>query len=177
MMKKLLMAIIVIFFFAACENDANENENPGDTTEIKPVEDIVEVSLAEFDSLASGYIDKKVKVSGIVDHVCKKGGKKILLKSGDFTLHVLNDERYSEELNGSEVDVIGIVEENRIDEISLDEELEHAMETHNTGTDEDKEYLAKMETYVQTMKDSLKSQGVEYFSEYTLKYVSHTEKK
>lgn len=51
-MKKLLFALIIAVFFFGCKSDENDDDIPGDTTEITPVEtvvaeDTVEVVLTE----------------------------------------------------------------------------------------------------------------------------------
>ena len=175
MIRRILLLSVLALFLFACGNESEENNEISDST-VAVSEEIQIVPLADFEKVAGEFVGKEIKVNGIVDHVCKKGGKKILLKSGDYKLHVMNDERYSEELNGSEIEVIGLVEEEKIDEAYLQEELDHVLETHNTGTEEDKEYIARVEDWVTMMRDSLKTSGVEYFPEYTLKYVSHVEK-
>ena len=170
MIKKIFLLSAVVLFVAACGNDSDDVDQPIDTTEI------TEIALADFESKAGEFVNKEVKVSGIVDHLCKHGGKKILLVDGDNSLHVFNDVRYDEALSGSEISLIGLVEEEKIDEAYLTEWWNHAQESHSEGTDSDKEYLAKTEKEIQELRDSLQSEGVEYFSEYSLKYVSHKEK-
>jgi len=179
MIKRLLLSGIVILFFAACGNNGNDEGNkttPNDTTEIKTVK-TTEISLSDFDSLAGNFVGKEVTVSGIVDHVCKHGGKKLLLVDGDHNLHVFNDNRFDEALSGSKVTVNGIVEEERIDSAYLAEKLKHEQESHADGTEADKENMAKMTEFIKKMQDSLKKSGKEYFANYSLKFVSLKEDK
>ena len=175
MIKKIFLLSAIVLIFAACNDDSNSNDDQNDTTVISGSEMPV-IMLPEFESKAGEFVGKEIEVSGIVDHVCKHGGKKILLVDGDHSLHVFNDERYDEELSGSEISLIGVVEEEKIDEAYLTEWWDHALGSHSEGTDTDKEYLANIEKEIQQIRDSLKNEGVEYFSEYSLKYVSHKEK-
>lgn len=175
MIKKFLFMGAVIVLFASCgESNDNNTETTVDTVATK----VTELKMDEFDAKAGDFVGKEISVSGIVDHVCKHGGKKILLVDGDYSIHVFNDERYDEALSGSEVSVIGIVEEERIDSAYLAERLKHEEGSHGDDDNEaDKEHLEAMKNYIQMMQDSLKKEGVDHFSNYSLKYVSHTEKK
>ena len=173
MIKKILIFSVAVLFFAACGNDENNSTNSNDTTEIKTTE----LALTDFDSLAENYVGKEVSVSGIVDHVCKHGGKKLLLVDGDYNIHVFNDDRFDEALSGSKITVQGIVEEERVDSVYLAEKLQHEQESHADENEADKEALAKMTEYINKMQDSLKRSGLDHFSNFSLKFVSLTEEK
>lgn len=176
MIKKILLFSLTILIFAACGNDDNNSVTPNDTTEIKNAE-VTELSLSDFDSLAGNFVGKEVSVSGIVDHVCKHGGKKLFLVDGDYNLHVFNDNRFDEALSGSKVIVKGTVKEERVDSAYLAEKLQHEQESHADGNEADKENLAKMTEYIKKMQDSLKKSGLNHFSNYSLKFVSLKEEK
>jgi len=176
MIKKILLFSLTILIFAACGNDDNNSVTPNDTTEIENAE-VTTLSLSDFDSLAGNFVGKEVSVSGIVDHVCKHGGKKLLLVDGDYNLHVFNDNRFDETLSGSKVIVKGTVEEERVDSAYLAEKLQHEQESHADGNEADKENLAKMTEYIKKMQDSLKKSGLNHFSNYSLKFVSLKEEK
>lgn len=171
MIKRTLFLSAIVLFFTACGEDESDVKNDIDTTVIENVS-MPEIAVGDFESKAGEFVGKEIEVSGIVDHVCKHGGKKILLVDGDFSLHVFSDERYDEELSGSKVTVVGVVEEEKIDETYLTEWWNHARGSHSEGTDADKKYLEEVEAEIQQIRDSLKAEGVDYFSEYSLKYVS-----
>ncbi|MBN1253305.1 MAG: hypothetical protein JXR51_01515 [Bacteroidales bacterium] len=78
MIKKLLTVSLIIALFASCNNsDRNTEDIDNDSTVVDVIsEEIPEILLADFDTKAGSFVDKKVTVSGIVDHVCKHGGKK-----------------------------------------------------------------------------------------------------
>ncbi len=178
MIKKIFLLGAVALMFAACGDENNTDvDTPNDTTVISETTAPL-LNLTDFDAKAGEFVGKEVEVSGIVDHVCKHGGKKLLLVEGDNNMHVYSDERFDEALSGSEISVVGIVEEERVDSAFLAEKLKHEEESHGDDSNEaDVEQLAKMKEHIKHMMDSLKSEGVEYFSNYSLKYVSHTEKK
>ncbi len=177
MIKKILLLSALALFVFACGDEAENDANPSDTTEITVSEDVVEIVMADFETKAGNFIGKEVKVSGIVDHVCKHGGKKILLVDGDYSLHVYKDERFDEAIAGSKISVTGIVEEERVDSAFLAEELKHEEGSHGGDNEADEEHLEKVKEHIQLMMDSLKKEGVDHFSNYSLKYVSHSEEK
>lgn len=176
MIKKIFLLSAVVLIFAACGDDNSNNDSLNDTTDVV-VSELTEILLTEFDAKAGEFVGKEVEVSGIVDHVCKHGGKKILLVDGDYSLHVYNDERFDEAISGSKVVVTGIVEEERVDSAFLAERLKHEEGSHGGDNEADVEHLEMMKEHIQLMMDSLKKEGVDHFSNYSLKYVSHSEEK
>lgn len=174
MIKKILFVSVLAIFVIACNEDSNDVENNNDTTIVAGAE-APSINLVDFEAKAGEFVGKKINITGIVDHVCKHGGKKILLVDGDNSLHIFNDERFDEEIAGSNISLTGIVEEEKIDEAYLTEWWNHSQESHSEGTENDIAHLAEVEEMIQDIRDSLKSEGVEYFPEYSLKYVSHEE--
>lgn len=115
-----------------------------------------------------------MKVQGIVDHVCKHGGKKILLASDEGNLHINSEVRFNEELMGSEVAFTGIVVEERIDESYCLKMEEDNIKSHAEGTSNEEQYEAKKK-HIQTYRDQMKAENTDHISLYSLKYVSHSE--
>lgn len=100
-------------------------------------------TLGEFAAIAGDYVEKEINVAGIVDHVCKHGGKKILLVSDEGDTHVFSKNRFDDKIVGSKIIVAGIVKEDRIDEAYLLKWEEDAINKHNSSdetneTDENK---------------------------------------
>ncbi|NOZ33712.1 MAG: hypothetical protein GXO80_00245 [Chlorobi bacterium] len=176
MIKKILFLSVSVLLIAACGNNDNTEKNKSDTTEIKLAE-VPEINLNEFDSLAANYVGKEVKVTGIVDHVCKHGGKKLLLVDGDYNLHIFNDNRFKESLSGSKVTVKGIVEQEVVDSAYLAEKLKHEQKSYVDADDAEKEKLKDMTKYITKMQDSLKKSGLDHFTNYSLKFETLEEKK
>jgi len=123
--------------------------------------------MNQFEELAQNHVQQAVRTTGIVDHVCKHGGKKILLVTDDYSLHVFAEERFDDEIVGTEIEVTGIVNENIIDESTFLKWEENA----NTIQEHDRK-VSTFE-YIEMMRDSLKACGKDHFSEYYLDYVSH----
>jgi len=175
MIKKILLVGFLAIIFASCNDDSDVNNN-SDTTILETAE-LTKINLSDFEVKAGDFVGKEVEISGIVDHVCKHGGKKLLLVEGDYNVHVYNDDRFDEALSGSKITVTGVVEEERVDSVYLAEKLKHEEESNSGDNEEDTEHLNMMREHVQIMMDSLKKEGVEYFSNFSLKFVSLEEEK
>ncbi len=168
-MKKILLlsAISILFFSCKCDKKSEKQAEETKT-------EIAELKLADFDSQAVNYIDKEIKVTGIVDHICKHGGKKILLVTDDGDIHVFSDERFDEELMGSEIKVLGTVLEDRIDESYILKMEEDNIKSHSEGAYGDEQFENRKKHY-QDYRDRMKNEGIEYISNFSLQYVSHIE--
>jgi hypothetical protein len=84
---------------------------------MQKVRKLLLLKIADFANGAADMVDKEVEVSGLVDHICKHGGKKMHLVAGDeseASLHIVSDEAFSEELEGQYVKVKGVVVEEQI---------------------------------------------------------------
>ena len=174
-MKKLTLIAIVFSLIMACKSETKQVEN----NEVESTEEITatpELALADFDEKAGNFVDKEVKVKGIVDHVCKHGGKKLLLVTDEGDAHVFSDERFDEALKGSEIVVTGVVEEERIDEAYLLKMEEDNIKSHSEGKSNEEQFEAKKK-HVQQYRDEMKTKNVDHISNYSLKYVTHTELK
>jgi len=171
-MKKYFILLAVAALFASCSNNAT----PETTESTDAVVETNFIELASIQAKGADFLDQEVKTTGIVDHVCRHGGKKILLVADGVDIHVFNDERFEEAIVGKEVIVTGIMKEDRTDEASLLKMEEDAINEHSEG-EEAETRQERMIVYVNTMRDSLKSAGVDHFSEYYLDYVSHEENK
>lgn len=125
-MKKLLLALtVLVFFTVSCENTPQKNTD--ETKEKKVViDEVVALSLMDFDSLVEGLAGRKISISGTVDHVCKHGGQKMFIvdETTDARVKITPNEdiaAFNTNLIGETVEVMGIVEELRIDDEYLTE--------------------------------------------------------
>lgn len=129
------------------------------------------LAIGEFDVKAGEFIDREVMVEGIVDHVCKHGGKKLFLVSEEGNLHVNGEERFDESLAGSEVVVKGIVREFRVDEAYCLKMEEDNIQSHKKGETDEDLYEMKM-AQIKEYRDSMLTAGVDHLSFYSMDYVS-----
>ena len=171
-MKKIVFLLSVIFTVISCKTE------PKKVVEIEKITTIETpvLALSEFDTKAGNYINKQVSVQGIVDHVCKHGGKKILLVTDNGRVHITSEERFDEALMGSEIILTGIVLEERIDEAYCLKMEEDNIKSHSEGKSDTEQFKAK-KNHVQKYRDEMKANNTDHISNYSLDYVSHTEVK
>ena len=171
-MKKLSIILVLILAFLACKNEEKKVEESTETTEI--VTEIPMLAIADFDTKAGDFVSKEIKIKGIVDHVCKHGGKKLLLVTDEAQVHVVSDERFDEALIGSEIDVKGVVLEEVIDEAYCLKMEEDNIKSHSEGQSNDDQFEAKNQ-HIQEYRDYMKANNTDHISNYSLQYVSHSE--
>ena len=174
-MKKLAYIFAFVFVFTACQKDTKKVEDTAKQIEVVNTETPL-LAIAEFDKTAEGYVNKEVKVKGIVDHVCKHGGKKLLLVTDDANVHVTSDERFEENLIGSEIVLNGVVVEERIDEAYCLKMEEDNIKSHSEGQSSDEQFEAKKQ-HIQNYRDLMKANNTDHISNYSLEYVSLKELK
>lgn len=168
-MKKFYLSffIAITLFFSACNNSTNTN------TEKKTKSDnIISLSLSEFNQKAGNYIGKSVQVTGIVDHVCKHGGKKLLLVSDDGDVHVYAKEKFNDDLSGHKITVIGTVQENRVDKEKCSS-MENEIKEHLEKGDIDNKMYQKRKANIDYLRDSMKTLHSDHISFFSLEYISH----
>ena len=125
-MKKYLLFIAVIaMVVTSCEN-VDKSKETMENTKAVVVDEITPLLVAEFDEQAGNYVGKKIKMKGTVDHICKHGGQRLFLVSEDSEarIKITPDEEiaaFNAELEGNKLVLVGIVEEQRIDEDYLRE--------------------------------------------------------
>lgn len=170
MIRKFLAFAMLVLIVAACSNTGN-NLSDEQMTEEEVITEAPLLAIGEFDSKAGEFIDREILVEGIVDHVCKHGGKKLFLVSDEGDLHVESDERFDEALMGSTVLVKGIVREFRVDEGYCLKMEEDNIQSHKEGATDEDLYERKM-AQIQYYRDSMQTAGVDHLSYYSVEYVS-----
>lgn len=171
-MKNVILLLLIGLGIFSCKSD-KKAEKVEETTVIEITETPI-VTLGEFDTKAGEFIALEVQVTGIVDHVCKHGGKKILLVTDDGDAHVFSEERFDEALMGSEITVTGVVLEERIDEGYLLKMEQDNIKSHSEGQSNQEQFDNKTK-HIQDYRDQMKADNVDHISNYSLQYVSHIE--
>lgn len=179
-MRKLVFLLSVAVLVSCNQNSKTTTENSASEEEIKVV------NLSELFEEIDRTIDSEIKITGLVDHVCKHGGQRMfIVDEGDNRLKITTGDDISEfkvDLEGKDVIVNGVVEEERIDNAYLDKweaEVKKGNEDHETGvhdgnhTEEENEALAKINDYREQIKNSEKG----YLSFYSVKAKSFEVKK
>jgi len=170
MTKRIFTYIFAILALASCNNsqETNKNKETNQTSE-----KIETVPLKDFNSQAANLVNKKIELAGIVDHVCKHGGKKILLvnEEGTARVHIESAERFKDSLAGTNVSVIGIVKEFVVDEAYCQSLEEKEIKNHSEGQNNE-QLKAANKKQAQFYRDSMKNAGLDHLSYYSLDFVS-----
>ena len=109
--------------------------------------ELVSLAIADFDNLAGNYVGKEVQISGLVNHTCKHGGKRMFIidEKTEQTVKIEAGENiasFDAELEGSIVSVTGIINELIIDEAYLLEwEAEIEEEMSKSSENEEGEHV------------------------------------
>ena len=173
-MKNIIIVLVLSISIFSCKTEVKQTEIS--ETTIEQVVETPSLALGEFDSKAGDFINREVKVTGIVDHVCKHGGKKILLVTDEGDVHITSDERFDEALMGSELQLTGVVLEERIDEAYLLKMEEDNIKSHSEGAS-NKEQFENKKKHVAEYRAKMTKDSIDHISNYSLQYVSHTELK
>lgn len=170
------MTVAAIGLLAACSSDPVENEKTESAqVEEAEVQEIPILAVATFDADAEKFADQEVTVTGLVDHVCKHGGKKLLLVVDGASVHVVaEEERFDDTLIGQEVSINGIVREERIDESTCLQMEEDAIKNHSEGEADD-EMLERKKKQIEYYRDSMATAGLDHLSYYSLEFVAFNE--
>jgi hypothetical protein len=119
MMTRIFSFLVLVALAASCGQNTGNTADAGDLT----ASDVtVEALLAD----ASPFVEKPVTVKGTVVHVCRHGGQRLFIvgEDGQDRFRITVGENISEfdvELEGSVIQVNGIVRELIIDETYLAE--------------------------------------------------------
>ena len=142
MLKNLLLILMTAVMVWSCGNQQTEQkeqtvEEEVVVADVKPVA----LSLAEFNEKAETLVGKEVILAGTVIHVCKHGGQKMFITADDPDVRIkitTTDETaaFDPELEGSDIKVVGIVEEIEAEVVG---EGKHA-EGEEEGHEEDAEH-------------------------------------
>jgi hypothetical protein len=124
-MKKslILIAIIAVLFAACADSNKKQTDQKEDQQEIT-VKEPVKVSINEFINNAGDVVGEEIVIEGLVNHVCKHGGKRMFLidTATQETVKIVVGEgmaSFNTDLEGQDVIVKGTVDELRIDEAYL----------------------------------------------------------
>jgi len=169
-MKKIVFVLVMVLTLISCKTD---DKKAGVTNKTAETAEIPFLAVGEFDVKAGEFVNKEVKVQGIVDHVCKHSGKKILLVSDEGNIHITAEERFDAALTGSEIAFNGIVVEERIDESYCLKMEEDNIKSHSEGATNNELFETKKKN-IQAYRDQMKAENTDHISLYTLKYVSHS---
>lgn len=139
----MLVAVAVMGGFMACgSNTESDNEQQGAAGEKK--EAVETLSVDDLMAHIDNEVGKEVVLKGMVDHVCKHGGKRLHLMGSDDANKIRVESgaeitQFDRELEGSEIMVTGKVMKQVIDEAFLaqrEEELKSGTAEHEEHDEE-----------------------------------------
>ena len=183
-MKKLFPLFAVIILFAAACNQSVKEETAEEVTI-----DTAWITVASFDTSAASYVDQPIWIEGTVTHTCKHGGKRMFIADGNDSILVeitAGPEvvMFDAALEGSRVQVLGILKEERIDTKYLNEweaeVLKPEEENHDAGLhegtkgheDATKEDKLKQ---INALRNQLKESGQDHLSFYSIEAIAFEE--
>lgn len=186
-MKNLLLVIAVIALFTtSCENAQKPKQETAKQEVV--VEQVTDINIDDFDSLVGTLVNKEIKFSGVVDHVCQHGGQRMFIVSpnSDVRIKVTTGENmaaFPGDMEGSNLVVSGVIDEVRIDEnylkeweeeikaeVANNEEAEHEHEEgieHN-GEGEDHHDHSSATEQIANFRQQLKDTGKDHLSFYSI---------
>ena len=168
-MKNIVLLSLSFGLLCACSANQSTEVEEISTEQFSIV--VPQVNINSFDVDAGQYVDSEITVSGIVDHVCKHGGKKLKLVTDGSSVHVESESRFDDDLIGNEISLNGIVRELRVDESYCLQMEEDNTSKHKEGETNDEDFNHKQEL-IQSYRDSMIVVGVDHLSFYTLEFVS-----
>lgn len=191
---------MILAIAVACNNQQKNDDNT-EALEEETMEEIAELTVANFSEMAGTYSGKQIMIKGTVSHTCKHGGKRMFIidEGTEESVKVEAGENiasFDAELEGSDVIVTGILAELIVDEAYLNnwenEVLEETSEEYKIHTGdhegehgeegEDGEY-AKGETeedhhgidleQIEDLRNTLKESGKDHLSFYSIECISY----
>jgi hypothetical protein len=110
-MTKMYIIVLAALLLMACSNEPAQKLD-------------AELTVAEITMSTGDYVDQTVSLTGTVNHVCKHGGKRLFLMSlatnDRFKVEAGEVGSFDATLEGSEIKVVGVVKELKVDKAYLD---------------------------------------------------------
>jgi hypothetical protein len=115
MTKKLFVLAAMAFIFAACNNATSDQSQAAE---------MAMITCEDFSTNPDDFVGQEIMIQGTAVHVCQHGGKRMFIigEDPDERIKVTTGdeiEAFDVELEGSDVEIIGIVDELRVDEAYL----------------------------------------------------------
>lgn len=117
MLRNIFMILVAAAIVWSCGNQQTaQKEDKVVEEEVVVEQPPMAMSLADFKQKAETIVGQEVILEGTVIHVCKHGGQKMFITANDPDIRIKitpGDEMaaFTDELEGSDVKVVGIVEE------------------------------------------------------------------
>ncbi|MBU8892383.1 MAG: hypothetical protein KOO66_06365 [Bacteroidales bacterium] len=173
MIKKVLGILAITGLLISCGNKEQKKEACCD-------KEITKVTVDQVMADIQSFVDKDVVITGMVNHVCSHGGKRMFIigENPDVAIKITPNDAigvFEKELEGSSVIVKGTVKELRIDEayvVGLEKELAEGMESeaihdHSAGThDEEEDEEKERDAQIEAMRTQISESDDGYYSQF-----------
>lgn len=167
-MKKLLFIGIISCLMVSCGN--KKTGNAAQTAEAETA-----VSVYKLDDLlknANQLVGQTVKVRGHVTHTCKHSGKRCFIVGEDENVTLRVEAKgeiagFNRELVGSELEITGVVQENRLTKEYIDQ-MEKETNEKKLQEDGTAETCETELANISRMREWMKEKGKDYYSIYYL---------
>lgn len=192
MTKKLFFLAALAIIFAAC-NSASTDQNQATS------EEITVITCEDFSTSPDDYVGQEILIEGTAVHVCKHGGQRMFIIGEDPDERIKINcgeemEAFDVEMEGSNVAIIGTVDELIIDEAYLtswenelmadnpgsEMKIHGGEEGHEHGEEGDDGHEADIEGELEQINDlraELKESGKDHLSFYSITATEFEEKK
>ena len=195
MTKKLFILVALAIVFTAC-NNTSADQNQEESLEI------ITITCEDFSTSPDDYVGQEILIEGTAVHICKHGGQRMFIIGEDPDERIKitcgeEMEAFDVEMEGSDVAIIGVVDELRIDEAYLstwenelladnpDSEMkihggEEGHEHGEEGEEGEDDHEADIEGELEQINDlraELKESGKDHLSFYSIIATEFEEKK
>jgi hypothetical protein len=153
----------LVFVVFACNNPKKSDNNLSDESAEATVEVVMVDQILEN---PEAFADKKVKVEGLVTHVCRHSGKRLHLtsKSSSNMIRIeaaVGINQFQRELEGNDIIVEGIFHRQVIDEDYLAKWENEGMEGEGVHMEHNSAEMEANQELIQTMRRQLEESGNE----------------
>ncbi len=192
MTKKLFFLAALAMIFAACNSTSTDQKEANS-------EEIAVITCEDFSTSPDDYVGQDISIEGTAVHICKHGGQRMFIVGEDPDERIKitcgeEMEAFEVEMEGSDVVIIGVVDELKIDEAYLsswenelladnpDSEMKiHGGEDgHEHGEEGDDHHETDIEGELEQINDlraELKESGKDHLSFYSIIATEFEEKK
>ena len=192
MIRIYIILLASIMFFSCKNNTKNINETNIDNILITNREADNFIDINKFNEQVADFVNKEVIFEGTCIHICKHDGGKMHLignNAADIIIIIASKEsgKFNKKLEGSKVQIVGKVLEERIDSLFIDNkeaaivagndlEIKGRNSKHkNNNLESDAERREMQLMHIDQMRKELKESGKPYLSNYKIECISFKE--
>ena len=169
MTKKLSVIALLVLLAASCGSNVEK-------------QDTMQLTVSDITAKTADYVGQEVSITGTVEHVCRHGGKRLFIIGEDpkdrFKITAGPAVgTFDMSLEGSDIRVVGVVQEQVIDEAYLDNweaevgagaKPEVGHQGHDRSNIEEEDHSEESVRQINMMRKKLEESGKESLSFYSL---------